>query len=50
MMPLEYSFEREIYFKPNYKWYKKLWYILTFRKYKLNEYQILDRQIKEIKG
>ncbi len=50
MMPLESSIKNTVFYKPKYKWYKKLWYILTFRKYKLNEYKILNRGIKEIKG
>lgn len=42
-----------IYYKPIMKWYKKLWYFITFRKNKIPKYQeinnIIDINIKEDK-
>lgn len=35
--------ETKIYFKENMKWYKKLWYFITFRKHKIPQYKELGR-------
>lgn len=41
-----------VYFKPVMKWYRKIWYFITFRKNKIPKYQklkgITEIQIKEI--
>lgn len=40
--------DSKVYFQIKMKWYKKLWYLITFRKYKISEYQEL-KGIGELK-
>ena len=39
---------KNIYYKPIMKWYKKVWYILTFRKNKVKEFEQY-KPLREIK-
>ena len=33
---------KRIFYKVKYPWYKKVWYYITFRKYKMEEYKVIN--------